>query len=104
MASCTFLSHTLAVAQSPLPTTPACKQCCYHVSPEAGFPTSRITASLKLEKTSTITQTDQQPTPPCPLTKSLRATSPWFFSTFTDSDSTTSLPSLFQNTTAEAQE
>ena len=66
MASCTFLSHTLAVAQSPLPTTPACKQCCYHVSPEAGFPTSRITASLKLEKTSTITQTDQQPTPPMP--------------------------------------
>ena len=41
-------------------------------------------------------QVQPQPTSPCPLTTSLSATSPWFWSTFKDSDSTTSLGSLCQ--------
>ena len=53
---------------------------------------NRITESLRLEKTS-HPQVQPQPTPPCPLTTALSATSPWLYNTSRDGDSTTSLGS-----------
>jgi len=57
----------------------------------------RITESLKLGKENTkIIQCKHHPSPPCPLTVSLSATFPYFLNTSRDSDSPTSLGSLFQ--------
>ena len=50
-----------------------------------------ITGSLRLEKTSKITKSMPNPFPPCPLPTSLSATSPQFWNTSRDGDSTTSL-------------
>ena len=55
-----------------------------------------VTESLRLEKTSKITQSNPSPPPTCPLTTSLSATSPHFLSTSRDGDPTASLDSLHQ--------
>ena len=54
----------------------------------------RILESLWLENTSKIIQFNCQPITPCPLTSSLRATSPCFLNTSRDSDFTIPLGSL----------
>jgi len=52
--------------------------------------------SLRLEKSTEIVTSNGQAMPPCPLTTSLSATSPWFLNTSRDGDCTTSLGSLCQ--------
>ena len=52
---------------------------------------TRITELSLLEKTSKIPKSNLYPSPPCPLTMSLHATSPCSLNTSRDSDSTTSL-------------
>ena len=53
-----------------------------------------------LEKTTKMIQSNPNPSPPCPLTTSLSATSPWFLNTSRDGDCTTSLGSLCHCSTA----
>ena len=50
--------------------------------------------SLRLEKTTKFIMPNVNPSPPCPLTMSPSATSPRFWNTSRDGDSTTSLGSL----------
>jgi len=54
----------------------------------------RIIESLKLEKTAKIPKFNPSPSSLCPLTTSLSATSPCYWNTSRDSDTTTSLGSL----------
>ena len=55
---------------------------------------NRIIESLRLERISKIIQSSHQPNPPCPLTMSISATAPWFWSTSLGSCATAS--PLFQ--------
>ena len=62
-----------------------------------------IIGSLRLEKTSKIMKSNQQPSPPCPLTMSLSAISLCFLKTFGVGDCSTSLGSLCQWLTAPSE-
>ena len=77
--------HTLELAAA-LCTTP---QASIHAAGSSG--NHRIIVSLRLEKMSRIITSNSKSSPPCPLTTSLSATSPWFRNTSRDGDSTTSL-------------
>ena len=62
-----------------------------------------ITEPLRLEKTPKTTQSNPNPSPPCPLTTSHSATSPWLLNTSRDGDCTTSLGSQCIATLSEKQ-
>lgn len=55
---------------------------------------------VKVGKANKIIKSNHQPDPPCTLTVSLSATSPWFFNTSRDDDST-GQPSVTLNTTLQ---
>jgi len=55
-----------------------------------------VVEPLRLEKTSKINQSNPSPSPTVPTDTSLRATSPLFWNTSRDGDSTISLGSLWQ--------